>query len=353
MSYSLLRPLLFQLEPELAHRLSLDALKNLNRIGFLPQSMPLLRRTVMGIDFPNPFGVAAGLDKNGEYINCLSALGFGFIEVGTVTPRPQPGNPTPRMFRIPEAQALINRLGFNNKGVDYCVNQIQQANYSGVLGVNIGKNRDTPIENSTDDYLLCLQRVYSLASYVTINVSSPNTPDLRDLQHGEYLSHLLSTLKTEQAKLADQYGRYVPLVLKIAPDLTQVQVEELAKALIAHKIDGVIATNTTSSREALMEALDHSGVSAEKAQHYAAEAGGLSGKPLFAQATHVLEWLSHCLAGQIPIIGVGGILSGDDAVKKYQAGAELLQVYTGFIYRGPELVKEVLGALERAVRVAT
>ena len=348
MFFSLLQPLLFQLEPELAHRLSLDALKKLDRIGCLPHSTPQLPCSAMGIDFPNPFGVAAGLDKNGDYIHCLAALGFGFIEVGTVTPRPQPGNPAPRVFRIPEAQAMINRLGFNSKGLDYCVKQIEQARFSGVLGINIGKNRDTPLENSNEDYLLCFRRVYPLASYVTINISSPNTPDLRNLQHGDYLNDLLTVLKAEQTKLADHYGRYVPLVLKIAPDLTQAQVQELAQALLDHNVDGVIATNTTTTREALLAALTHTEISADKRERYLSEAGGLSGKPLFAQATQVVKWLSHCLSGKIPIIGVGGILSGADAVNKRRAGAQLLQVYTGFVYRGPELVKEVVEALEKA-----
>lgn len=345
MRYSLLQPLLFHLEPELAHRLSLDALKNLDRLGCLPRSKLSLPCTVMGIDFPNPLGVAAGLDKNGDYINCLAALGFGFIEVGTVTPRAQPGNPKPRVFRVPEAQAIINRLGFNNKGVDYCALQIKQSGYKGVLGINIGKNRDTPIQNSLDDYLHCLVRVYPLASYITINVSSPNTPDLRNLQHGAYLNDLLAGLKTEQAKLADQYGRYVPLVLKIAPDLSQPQVEGLAKALIVHHIDGVIATNTTASREALVDVLDEQKVPESQRHDYLLEAGGLSGKPLFHQATRVVEWLTHYLSGEIPIIGVGGLLSGEDAVKKSKAGAQLLQVYTGFIYKGPGLVKEIIEAL--------
>ena len=352
MGYSFLQPLLFQLEPELAHRLSLDALKNLDRIGCLPRSKLLLPCTVMGIDFPNPLGVAAGLDKNGDYINCLAALGFGFIEVGTVTPRPQAGNPAPRVFRVPEVQALINRLGFNNKGVDYCINQIKRANYSGILGINIGKNRDTPIENSILDYVFCLQRVYPWVNYVTINISSPNTPDLRNLQHGEYLNNLLSTLKKEQAKLAREHGCYVPLVLKIAPDLNQDQIEELADALIYHKIDGVIATNTTVSRDALVDALDKQHVPEGKKRHdYLLEAGGLSGRPLFESATRVLEHLSICLKNKIPIIGVGGILSGEDALKKTQAGAQLLQVYTGFIYRGPGLVKEIIEALKPVLKI--
>lgn len=345
MRYSLLQPLLFHLEPELAHRLSLDALKNLDRLGCLPRSRLSLPCTVMGIDFPNPLGVAAGLDKNGDYINCLAALGFGFVEVGTVTPRAQPGNPKPRVFRIPEAQAIINRLGFNNKGVDYCAAQIKQSGYKGILGINIGKNRDTPIQNSLDDYLHCLPRVYPLASYITINVSSPNTPDLRDLQHGAYLNDLLAALKAEQTKLADQYGRYVPLALKIAPDLNQAQVEELAKALIAHRVDGVIATNTTASREALVDVLDEQKVPESKRHDYLLEAGGLSGRPLFKLSNQIIENLSHCLSGQIPIIGVGGILSGEDAVEKRKCGAQLLQVYTGFIYKGPGLVREMIEAL--------
>ena len=345
MRYSFLQPLLFHLEPELAHRLSLDALKNMDRLGCLPRSHFSLPCTLMGIDFPNPLGVAAGLDKNGDYIHCLAALGFGFIEVGTVTPRAQPGNPKPRVFRVPEAQAIINRLGFNNKGVDYCVQQIKRSGYKGVLGVNIGKNRDTPIQHSLDDYLHCLARVYPVANYITINVSSPNTPDLRNLQHGTYRNDLLTALKAEQAKLADQYGRYVPLVLKIAPDLTQIQVEELARALIFHRIDGVIATNTTASREALVDVFDEQKVPESKRHDCLLEAGGLSGKPLFKLSNRIIEHLTHCLSEQIPIIGVGGLLSGEDAIEKCNMGAQLLQVYTGFIYKGPGLVKEIIEAL--------
>jgi dihydroorotate dehydrogenase len=287
----------------------------------------------MGLDFPHPVGLAAGLDKDGECINAWEALGFGFIEVGTVTPRPQPGNPKPRMFRLPQAQALINRMGFNNRGVDFLVAQVRRARFPGVLGINIGKNADTPVERASDDYLIGLRKVYPWASYVTVNISSPNTPSLRDLQYGEALDRLLAALKEEQQRLADVHDRYVPLAIKIAPDLADADLRTVGQALLRQGMDAVIATNTTFSR-AGVESLPHAG-----------ETGGLSGAPLMARSTEVVRQLAEILEGRLPIIAVGGILCGADAVAKMAAGASLVQIYTGFIYRGPELIREAVQAL--------
>jgi dihydroorotate dehydrogenase len=283
----------------------------------------------MGIDFPNPVGLAAGLDKNARVIDGMAALGFGFIEVGTVTPLPQPGNPKPRLFRLPEVQGIVNRFGFNNLGVDQLLRNVEACKYRGVLGINIGKNFATPMENAVDDYLICLRKVYSHASYVTVNISSPNTKNLRALQEKEALSSLLQSLKQEQAKLADRQGKYVPVVLKIAPDLSLVQIHEIADLLMAHKIDGVIASNTTLSRDAV-QGLKH-----------ADQAGGLSGAPVREKSTWVIHELAQRLQGSLPIIGVGGILSGDDALAKMAAGADLVQLYSGLIYQGPGLVHDV------------
>jgi dihydroorotate dehydrogenase len=333
--YSLLRPLLFSLDPETAHHATLDALKTAHSLGMLcakPTSEN--PRTVMGLDFPNPLGLAAGLDKNGAYIDALAALGFGFIEIGTVTPRPQPGNPKPRMFRLPEAKAIINRMGFNNLGVDTLIENVKRAKFRGVLGINIGKNFDTPIEKAASDYLIGLRKVYTHASYVTINISSPNTKNLRQLQSGDELEALLEQLKAEQEILANLHGKYVPLAVKIAPDLDQEQIRQIASLLIRHRIDGVIATNTTLSREGV-ENLPHGN-----------EAGGLSGLPVREKSTAVIRQLSAALDGALPIIGVGGILSGADAVEKIQAGAALVQIYSGMIYRGPDLVGEAIKSLE-------
>jgi dihydroorotate dehydrogenase len=334
--YSLLKPLLFRLDAERAHHLTLDSLQVVNRLklsGLLPKPPVCRTRRVMGLDFPNPIGLAAGLDKNGAYIDVLATLGFGFIEVGTVTPRPQPGNPQPRLFRIPAAQAIVNRFGFNNEGVDALAENVKNARYRGILGINIGKNFDTPNERAVDDYLICLRKVYAHASYVTVNISSPNTKNLRQLQEKEALESLLSALKAEQEKLAQQYGRYAPIVLKIAPDLTAEQVVEIADLLLQYRFDGVIATNTTLSREGV-EGMEN-----------AEETGGLSGAPARTKSTAVVKQLSLALKGEIPIIGVGGILTGEDAREKVDAGASLVQVYTGLIYRGPILVKEVCAAL--------
>jgi dihydroorotate dehydrogenase len=335
--YSLLRPLLFTLDPETAHHVTLDALQAAHRLGLLPlvAAQPAADpRTVMGLTFRNPVGLAAGLDKNGAYIDALAALGFGFIEVGTVTPRPQPGNPKPRLFRLPPAQAIINRMGFNNLGVDALLENVKRSRYQGILGINIGKNFDTPIERAADDYLIGLRKVYPHASYVAINISSPNTKNLRQLQGGDELDALLSQLKAEQEKLAEQHGKYVPLALKIAPDLESEQIQQIATLLMRHRIDGVIATNTTLSREGVGHLPQHS------------EAGGLSGAPVRDKSTAVIRQLAAALQGALPIIGVGGILSGADAVEKMQAGAALVQVYSGLIYRGTELVAECAAAIK-------
>ena len=337
--YSLARPFLFSIDPEAAHNLTLPALRRAAGWGLTssftkPSDDP---RTVMGITFPNPVGLAAGLDKDGAYIDGLATLGFGFIEVGTVTPRAQPGNPMPRMFRLPQANAIINRMGFNNGGVDAFVSNVQASrfyqNKEGVLGLNIGKNADTPIERAVDDYLICLQKVYPYASYVTINISSPNTKNLRQLQGASELDALLSQLKDAQQRLADQYGRYVPIALKIAPDIDQEQIQTIAQALLRHKMDGVIATNTTISRDAV------------KNLKHAEETGGLSGAPVFESSNVVIRALKKEVGNALPIIGVGGILSGNDAKAKMDAGASLVQLYTGLIYQGPALVRECAAAL--------
>jgi len=283
----------------------------------------------MGLTFPNPVGLAAGLDKNGAYIDGLAALGFGFIEVGTVTPRPQPGNPKPRLFRIPVAEGIINRFGFNNLGVDNLVENVKRSQYKGVLGINIGKNFDTPNERAIDDYLIGLRKVYLYASYVVVNISSPNTKNLRQLQEREALAGLLSALKSDQAQLAQAHGRYVPIALKIAPDLESEQVGEIASLLLEYQMDAVIATNTTLAREAVA-GLPH-----------AEEAGGLSGAPVKNKSTLVIRQLAQHLGNEIPIIGVGGIMSGEDAREKIEAGANLVQVYSGLIYRGPRLVSDI------------
>jgi dihydroorotate dehydrogenase len=337
--YSLARPLLFSLDPEAAHNLTLPALKRAAACGLTslvskPKADP---RSVMGITFPNPVGLAAGLDKDGAYIDGLAALGFGSIEIGTVTPRAQPGNPKPRMFRLPAANAIINRMGFNNGGVDAFVANVQASVFyqdkKGVLGLNIGKNADTPIERAAEDYLHCLQKVYPYASYVTVNISSPNTKNLRQLQGGSELDSLLAQLKDAQQRLADRHKRYVPIALKIAPDIDNEQVKTIAAALMQHRMDAVIATNTTITRDAVKD-LPH-----------AEETGGLSGAPVFELSNKVIRALKAELGNSLPIIGVGGILSGSDAKAKFDAGASLVQLYTGLIYRGPGLVKECAAAL--------
>ena len=337
--FQLLRPALFALDPETAHHATLDALRTAHCLGTLPFVVKRPAddpRKVMGLNFPNPVGLAAGLDKNGGYIDALAALGFGFIEIGTVTPRPQPGNPKPRLFRLPAAQGIINRMGFNNDGVDALVENVKRAKFKGILGINIGKNADTPIEKAADDYLIGLRKVYAHASYVAINISSPNTKNLRQLQGGDELDALLAQLKAEQEKLAQQHGKYVPLAVKIAPDLDTDQIKNIAALLIKHRIDGVIATNTTLSREGV-ENLPHGN-----------ETGGLSGAPVRDKSTAVIRQLAAELHGALPIIGVGGILKGADALEKIQAGAALVQMYSGMIYRGWDLVSECATAIRYA-----
>ncbi|MDH5257463.1 MAG: quinone-dependent dihydroorotate dehydrogenase [Gammaproteobacteria bacterium] len=332
MIYKFIRPLLFKFDAEVAHEFSLKALDIADRMGLLKlYSSDIANRpkTVMGITFPSNVGLAAGLDKNGDHINALSSLGFGFVEIGTVTPRPQDGNPKPRMFRLPERLAIINRMGFNNKGVDYLVEQVKKSNFKGVLGINIGKNADTPMENAVDDYLICLNKVYEYASYITINISSPNTKNLRQLQQGNEFKPLLSALKKQQSVLADKHNKYVPLVVKIAPDLTHKEVSVIAQVLLDLNMDGVIATNTTISRDAV------------KGITHAEEAGGLSGAPVFRQSTEVVAQLYAHLNGEIPIIAAGGIMSAEDAKEKIKAGASLVQIYSGLIYKGPELIKDI------------
>jgi dihydroorotate dehydrogenase len=339
--YQLAKPLLFQLDAEFAHDLALKSLKFSEKLGVLnlyPTPPTCKPRQAMGIAFPNAVGLAAGLDKNGAVIDGMAALGFGFIEIGTVTPRAQPGNAKPRLFRVTDAEGIINRFGFNNLGVDNLVENVKVAKFSGgssnqILGINIGKNFDTPNEKAVDDYLICMQKVYQYSSYITVNISSPNTKNLRDLQAAEALSSLLGSLKLEQTKLAQKHGKYVPMTLKIAPDLTQEQVVEIADLLMLHKIDGVIATNTTLSRDAV------------KGMQNAEETGGLSGAPVKNQSTIVIQQLSKQLQGALPIIGVGGILSGADAQEKIDAGASLVQIYSGLIYQGPALVHDICKTL--------
>jgi dihydroorotate dehydrogenase len=335
MLYPLLRPALFSLDPEDAHRLTLAGLDAAHRLGLLGLLTKATGKPVqvMGLDFPHAVGLAAGLDKDGAHIDALAALGFGFIEIGTVTPRPQPGNPKPRLFRLPQAQAIINRMGFNNQGVDNLVNNVKAASFRGVLGINIGKNKDTPNEHAVDDYLACLDKVYAHASYVTVNISSPNTQNLRELQKDEALDALLSAIKLRQSELAQQHGRYVPVALKIAPDLDDAQIAAIAALLMMHRIDAVIATNTTISREAVAGLAN------------ADETGGLSGAPVRAPSTRVVRELARHLSNEVPIIGVGGILSGADAREKTAAGASLVQLYSGLIYSGPELVGECVQSL--------
>ena len=335
MLYSLIRPALFSLDAEDAHGLTLaglDVAERLGLLGMLPQGRgkPV---QVMGIDFPNAVGLAAGMDKDGAHLKGLAALGFGFLEIGTVTPRPQPGNPKPRLFRLPRAEGIINRMGFNNLGVDKLVRNVGASGYKGVLGINIGKNKDTPNERAADDYLACLDKVYPHAHYVTVNISSPNTQNLRELQKDEALDALLSQIKSRQAELAQRHGRYVPVALKIAPDLDDDQIAAIAALLMRHGIDAVIATNTTIARDAVAGLPN------------ANESGGLSGAPVREASTRVVRTLAQHLGGALPIIGVGGILSGDDARDKIAAGASLVQLYSGLIYRGPALVRECVERL--------
>lgn len=334
--YPLLRPALFSLDPELAHQLTLKSLKLLQQSGLaqlLPAQSAPQPLTVMGLNFKNPVGLAAGMDKNGDYIDALCALGFGFIEIGTVTPRPQAGNPKPRLFRLPEHQAIINRMGFNNAGVDYLLRQVKGARNNAIIGINIAKNLATPIEDAVADYLICLRKSYAAASYITLNVSSPNSKNLRQLQHADAIKKLLSALKEEQLKLAASQQKYTPLVVKIAPDLSDAEITTIAQLLGEFAIDGVLATNTTVARNEV------------QAHRHAKQAGGLSGAPLTEQATSVVARLAAELKGTIPIIAVGGILSGQDAQDKLDAGASLVQIYSGLIYRGPQLIEDILQTL--------
>ncbi|MFB9885084.1 quinone-dependent dihydroorotate dehydrogenase [Balneatrix alpica] len=335
MAYSLLRPLLFSFSAETAHELTLDWLSAAARLGLtkaLPAAPKAEPRKVMGLEFPNAVGLAAGLDKNGHCIDGLAALGFGFVEIGTITPRPQPGNPQPRLFRLPQRNAIINRMGFNNEGVDQLLANVDHAKFRGILGINIGKNAATPVENALDDYLICLQKVYRAASYVTVNISSPNTPGLRTLQYGDSLKALLAPLHEARLRLAQEQGKHVPIAVKIAPDMSEEEVRMVADTLVETKMDAVIATNTTLSREAV------------KGLKHADEAGGLSGEPVRDASTAVIKTLSAHLQGALPIIGVGGILCGRDAQEKLEAGASLVQLYSGLIYRGPGLVRECIEA---------
>ncbi len=336
MLYRLARSALFRLDPETAHEV---ALRSMCALG---PAVALLgagadrgeERTVMGIRFPNPVGLAAGMDKNAEYLEPMAALGFGSIEVGTVTPRPQPGNPKPRLFRLVEQEAIINRMGFNNVGVEKMLRNVGKSSFRGVLGINIGKNLDTPIERAADDYLACLDAVYDRATYVAVNISSPNTKNLRDLQSRERLDELLGAIMARRDQLAARAGAVKPLAVKIAPDLDDEQIAAIVELSLKHRIDGLIATNTTIGRAGVV------------GHRHANEAGGLSGRPVFALSTEVLRKLARGLAGRIPLIGVGGILGGADAKAKIDAGASLVQIYTGFIFRGPDLIAEARGALK-------
>lgn len=334
--YSFIRDALFLLDPEVSHELSLDMLgaaERLRILGLFAPSIAPAPVEVMGLHFPNPVGMAAGLDKNGDYFNALGALGFGFVEIGTVTPKPQPGNPQPRLFRIPERQAIVNRMGFNNKGVDHLVAQVRGRRYQGILGINIGKNAVTPVEDAVDDYLIGMRKVYTHADYITVNLSSPNTPGLRNLQFGNSLNRLLESLKREQLQLQQAHQRYVPVAVKIAPDMGDEAIGQVARALLEQGMDGVIATNTTIGREGV-EGCNNSG-----------ETGGLSGLPVQDKSTFVIAALHSELGKRLPIIGVGGIVDGVSAVAKIKAGASLVQIYSGFIYRGPALLAEAAQAI--------
>ncbi len=336
MLYTFIRNnILFKFDPERAHHITLESLKAAHRLGLSQIVTPpacQTPRTLMGLRFPNPVGLAAGLDKDGDYIDALGSLGFGFLEVGTVTPRPQPGNPKPRLFRMPQAEAIVNRMGFNNKGVDHLTARLREARFSGIIGVNIGKNADTPLERAHEDYRICLRKVYPHASYVTINLSSPNTPNLRQLQFSDDLRSLLNILKGEQATLSKKCHIHVPLVVKLAPDLSDAEVGSISEILANTEMDGVIATNTTLSRDGV-EGLKHG-----------REAGGLSGAPLRAKATHVLRLLKRHLDGKLTIIASGGIMNAKDAEEKIKAGADLVQLYTGLAFRGPRIVREIANA---------
>ena len=340
MNFKSLRHLLFLLPPELSHHLALQSIALLGQLklsSLFARDIPADPVEVMGLRFPNPVGLAAGLDKDGTCIDGMAALGFGFLEIGTVTPRPQPGNPKPRLFRLKERGAIINRMGFNNQGVDALVKRVKRSGFDGILGINIGKNFDTPVENALDDYAFCMRKVYKVASYIVVNISSPNTPGLRSLQHNDELVHLLGGLRTVHEELADKYGKRVPLVVKISPDMDDSEVLDVVRHLREFNIDGVIVSNTTVSRSAVVGE-DHS-----------EETGGLSGEPLKNQANHVLKLVADNAGDHMAIIGVGGIMRGEDAAEKIRLGADLVQIYTGFIYEGPPLVSDCANAI-RALR---
>ena len=339
--YSLVRRALFITDPETAHGLALEGLRLGHGLGATSLLCKTISQpvTVMGLEFPNPVGMAAGMDKNGDYIDALGSVGFGFVEIGTVTPRPQPGNPKPRVFRLEKATAMINRLGFNNKGVDYLVRQVQKRKFSGILGINIGKNFDTPNEKAVDDYLIGLEKVYPHADYITINISSPNTKDLRDLQDAEQLDALLGALNSRRIELADEFDKRVPLVVKVAPDLEDQQIPEIAEVVVRSEFDGLIATNTTISREEV------------KGLPHAEEQGGLSGAPVKDRSNHVLAAFRAALPAEIALIGTGGITRGEDAAEKMELGADLVQFYTGFVYKGPDLVTDCLKAIAAQTQI--
>lgn len=334
--FNLLKKMLFSMDPEQAHDLALRGMQLAYRthasrlIAAQPVVMP---RTIMGLTFTNPIGLAAGFDKSADYVDALAALGFGFIEVGTLTPRPQAGNAKPRLFRLAEQQAIINRMGFNNKGIEHAERQLEKMQYRGVLGINLGKNADTPLENAVDDYLIGFRALWKFASYITINISSPNTPGLRDLQQTVYLSAILRSMKEEQTRIHQQENKYVPLVVKLSPDMTDEQLIEAAAIILQEKIDGVIATNTTVTRDGVMES------------KYVDETGGLSGMPLCGRSTHVIRTLTSVLKDKIPVIGSGGVMDEDTAKDKMNAGAQLLQVYTGFIYHGAEIINKIAAVI--------
>ena len=333
--YPLIRPLLFSLDPEKAHSLSMGSLEMASKLGLTKLIYPQVNRPVeiMGLSFPNAVGLSAGLDKNGDHIDALGSLGFGFIEIGTVTPRPQPGNPMPRLFRLPQANAIINRMGFNNLGVEHLVENAKRCKFTGPLGINVGKNFDTPLEQAAEDYLSCIRAAYDYADYLTVNISSPNTPGLRNLQQGDDLANLTQKLVNELKALNEESGGSVPLTVKIAPDLDADEIKQMADTLVASGVDGIIATNTTLERKAV-EGMQHG-----------SEQGGLSGAPVREQSTKVIQILSEHLKGELPIIGVGGIETAEHAKEKVDAGADLVQIYTGFIYRGPAMISKIAKAL--------
>lgn len=335
MLYQTIRPLLFAADAECSHDLTLWTLKKLHQVGLFHNPKPIVKQPVecFGLQFSNPLGLAAGLDKNAECIPAWNAMGFGFIEVGTVTPRAQAGNPKPRLFRLPENSAIINRMGFNNKGVDYLISRLQHAHSTCPLGVNIGKNKDTDLKDAWQDYVHCYEKVFQYADYVTVNISSPNTPELRQLQKGEMLKGILLPLKQAQQHLSDQYHKKVPILVKIAPDLLNEELLSLLDELVALNVEGIIATNTTIERPANLQS------------KYASEAGGLSGAPLFERSTQMIQTIYQTVGDSLPIVAVGGIMSAQQAKAKLAAGAKLVQVYSGLIYQGPSLIKNILNSL--------